>query len=67
MPTEQRAVRFDPNVMAEIEKIAKDEGRTVANAIRRLVDEALAARAKSSDRGESSGPQAMAKPSRLRS
>jgi hypothetical protein len=55
MPTEQRAVRFDPNVMAEIEKIAKDEGRTVANAIRRLVDEALAARAKSSDRGESSG------------
>jgi metal-responsive CopG/Arc/MetJ family transcriptional regulator len=46
MPRELYAVRLNPEAVAQVDEIARDEGRTRSDVIRRLLSEALAARAK---------------------
>lgn len=46
MPKDMHSIRIDPATVAEVEKIAADEGRTRSDVIRRLIAEALAARKK---------------------
>ena len=46
MPKILRAIRVEPEMAAQIEAIAEAEGRSWNEALRRLLDEALAARQK---------------------
>ena len=55
MPKVLRAIRVEPEMVAQIEAIAEAEGRTWNEALRRLLDEALTAR-RSAGAGEA-GPQ----------
>lgn len=44
-PRKMVAIRLSPAGLAEIDKIAEEEGRSRSDVIRRLLSEALAARA----------------------
>ena len=46
MPKVLRAIRIEPEMVAQIEAIAEAEGRTWNEVLRRLLGEALAARRK---------------------